>query len=381
MIFDDIQTILEETTRAWAWSHLMPQAALRDEKAEFDAALYRRLDTELGLMNATLPPEFGGAGYDISAPIIAIESLSECDPGIAISYLSQELLFTHQLYYTWQADHSSLPTRHADILKKKSIAGMAMTEPNAGTDVLGMRTTAERVADGFLLNGTKQWITNAPVAEVFLVYARTGENRKDISLFLVERHTPGLEIKDCDAKMGMRSSPTGILMFTDCLIPHDAVVGTLHEGLKPMIRNLAVERLGLAAQSCGIARTCLATAKKYAAERMAFGRSIAEFGQIQKFIAESFAKYQAMRSFLYDCVRDTIQKAPDASVKADAVKLFCASAAEEIGRNAIQVLGANGYSNAYPVSRLYRDAVLLSIGGGTNEALQKNITRLLCRDA
>ena len=181
--------------------------------------------------------------------------------------------------------------------------------------------------------------------------------------------------------MGMRSSPTGILTFSHVALPKDALVGTLHEGLRPMLRNLAVERLALAAQSCGIAKTCLNTMRDYARQRHAFEHKIADFGQIQKFLAESYAQYRAMRTMLYETVAETIQSAPQASLNADATKIFCAKGAEDIARSAIQVLGANGYSHAYPVSRLYRDAVLLSIGGGTNEALQKNISRLLMTDS
>jgi isovaleryl-CoA dehydrogenase len=256
---------------------------------------------------------------------------------------------------------------------------MAMTEPDAGTDVLGMKTTAVAAEDGFILNGIKQWITNGPIGRYFLVYARTGEGRRDISLFLVEAGIEGFSAASCGEKMGMRSSPTGILTFQDCHLPADACVGRLHEGLRPMLRNLGVERLGLAAQSIGIAGTCLSVMKDYARSRFAFGHPIAEFGQVQSMIATSYAKYKAMKGMMAQTVSAFLEHSPEASIDADATKLFCAGAGEEISRMAIQVLGANGYSAAYPVERLHRDAVLLSIGGGTNEALQKNMTRLLTR--
>ncbi|MBO4350130.1 MAG: acyl-CoA dehydrogenase family protein [Proteobacteria bacterium] len=375
--FGDIHVSLSESVRGWAKTNWAPGAAQRDEDACFDEALYHRLDSELGVMNITLPEELCGSGLDIAATISVIETLSESDPGMAMSYLSQELLFAHQLYWTWHTMKREIPTEHAQILKNKWISGMAMTEPNAGTDVLGMTTRAEPCEGGFRINGVKQWITNGPNGRVFLVYARTGEERRDISLFVVMGDTPGLVRTECEQKMGMRSSPTGILTFQDCLVPESALVGNLHEGLRPMIRNLAAERLGLAAQSCGIAKTCLETMKSYASQRFAFGRPIAEFGQIQRLIAESYALYRAMHAMLHDGVWELIEENGKASEMADAVKLFCSTGAETIGRNGIQVLGANGYSKAYPVERLYRDAVLLSIGGGTNEALQKNITRQL----
>ena len=370
---------LKESIQGWAKLYLMPGAELRDKTCFFDESLYRRFDTELGLMNVTLPEDFNGSGLDIDATLMAIECLSEADPGMAMSYLSQELLFTHQLYWTWMYSDQKIPLRHADILKQKPIAGMAMTEPDAGTDVLGMKTTAVAVDDGFILNGIKQWITNGPIGRYFLVYARTGEERRDISLFLVEAGCEGFSVASCGDKMGMRSSPTGILTFQNCHLPKDACVGKLHEGLRPMLRNLGVERLGLAAQSAGIAGTCLNIMKDYAKARYAFGRPIAEFGQIQSMLALSYAKYKAMKCMIAQTASEFMTHLPEASLNADATKLFCAGAGEEISRMAIQVLGANGYSSAYPVERLHRDAVLLSIGGGTNEALQKNMTRLLTR--
>lgn len=378
--FSDIHREIWESVHGWAWSKLAPGASERDDESRFDASLYDCLDSELGVMNITLPERFGGANLDASVTVLVIEALSECDPGMAMSYLSQELLFSHQLYWTWHSFGREMPLRQAEILKRKRISGMAMTEPDAGTDVLGMKTTAVPVSGGFVLNGVKQWITNGPVGKAFLVYARTGEGRRDVSLFVVSGDTPGLTRSECEKKMGMRSSPTGILTFQDCFVPSDALVGELNEGLRPMIRNLAVERIGLAAQSCGIARTCLLEMQKYASQRRAFGKAICEFGQIQHLLAGGYAKYMAMQSMLCETLHALNRGSENVGILADAVKLFCAGGAEEIGRSAIQVLGANGYSAAYPVERLYRDAVLLSIGGGTNEALEKNITRLLTRE-
>ncbi|MBQ9396288.1 MAG: acyl-CoA dehydrogenase family protein [Proteobacteria bacterium] len=378
--FSDIHREIWESVHGWAWANLAPEAAARDAESRFDESLYACLDSELGVMNITLPESLGGANLDAAVTVFVIEALSECDPGMAMSYLAQELLFSHQLYWTWQSFGREMPTWQADILKKKQLSGMAMTEPEAGTDVLGMKTVATPVSGGFVLNGVKQWITNGTVGKAFLVYARTGEGRRDISLFVVPGDAAGLERSACENKMGMRSSPTGILAFHDCFVPSDALVGNLNEGLRPMIRNLAVERIGLAAQSCGIARTCLSEMQKYASQRQAFGKTISEFGQIQHLLAGGFAKYLAMQSMLCETLHALVRGSENAGIMADALKLFCAGGAEEIGRSAIQVLGANGYSEAYPVERLYRDAVLLSIGGGTNEALEKNITRLLTRE-
>ena len=378
--FGEIHESLKSSVRGWSHAHLMPGAAERDRASGFDEALYRRLDTELGIMNITLPESLGGAGLDIAATILVIGCLSECDPGMAMSYLSQELLFSHQLYWSWQNSGQEMPARHADILKEKALSGMAMTEPDAGTDVLGMRTTAVPDEKGFILNGSKQWITNGPVGRYFLVYARTGEDRRDISLFLADSRTPGFSRSSCEEKMGMRSSPTGILTFDHCVLPPDSCVGGLHNGLTPMLRNLGVERLGLAAQSLGIARTCLETMHGYVTTRQAFQKPIVEFGQVQRMLSLSYTKYQAMKAMLTASLWEMLENSPRASLDSDATKLFCAEGGEEISRMAVQCLGANGYSSAYPVERLHRDAILLSIGGGTNEALQKNISRLLAKE-
>lgn len=374
----EIHVTLRDSVRAWAQANLAPEASERDAAGRFDGALFGRLSSELGVTGLTVPESMGGAGLDMAAPIVVIEALAEVDPAFSMSYLSQELLFTHQLWKTWDVSDAPIPARHAELLRTRPIAGMGMTEPDAGTDVLGMRTTATQQSDGsFDLNGSKMWITNAPVGDAFLVYARTGDARKDISLFLVESDNPGMTRGAPEEKMGMRSSPTGSLTFSHCILPPDALVGTLHLGLRPMLRNLAIERLGLAAESCGLAKTCLDILKKYMRERHAFGKPIADFGQIQRLSAECYANYRACRCFLYNTLEALIDGQAAASVDADAVKLVCTEMAERVSRTAIQVLGANGYSRAWPVERLHRDAILLSIGGGTNEALQKNISRLI----
>ena len=374
----EFHVTLRETLRTWAHDILLPGAAEREAHDFFDVSLFRRLTDELGITGITLPTELGGAGLDEAASVIAIETLAQVDPAFAMSYLAQELLFTHQLWRTWALSEKTMPQAQARVLQMRPIAGMGMTEPDAGTDVLAMKTTAVRQTDGsFVLNGTKQWITNAPIGEAFLIYARTGEDRRDISLFLVMATDDGLVRGNPEKKLGMRSSPTGSLTLMNCHIPSDRLVGNLHEGLRPMLRNLAIERLGLAAESCGIARTCLDIIIAYMRERHAFGKPIADFGQIQRLSAECYAKYHAARCYLYNTLEHLMDGDPRATIDADAVKLVCAEMGEFVSRSAIQILGANGYSNAYPVERLHRDAILLSIGGGTNEALQKNISRLM----
>lgn len=375
-----LEQALFETVLNWAAEKLEPGAAQRDANGHFDYKLYGELCDELGLTGITLPEELDGAGLDLVATIMVIEALSRFDPGIAMSYLAHELLFTHQLYYSWKDANLLMPEEHFELLRRRPLAGLAMTEADAGTDILGMRTWARPCEEGYILNGSKAWITNAPLADVFLVYARTGEARRDISLFLVDGDNPGLHRGKAEPKMGMHSSPTGSLTFIDCSLPHSALVGRLNDGLRHMLRNLAAERLGLAAQACGISERCFEVMRNYASERQAFGQSIVNFGQIQRLLAESYAMLKASKSMLSEGLEDLVAGKANASLDADAVKLFCTQAAETISRSAIQVLGANGYSAEYPVERLHRDSILLSIGGGTNEALQKNIARQLTKN-
>lgn len=369
----DIHLDLRKVLSDWGERVLLPGASERDETSAFDRSLFMRLGSELGLFGVTIPEELGGAGLDPAATMIVLEELSRFDPAFVLSYLSQELLFCHQLYRA-APGHPVYSAYIRRVIEGHAIAGMAMTEPHSGTDVLDMHTRARRDGEFYVINGQKQWITNAPIADLLLVYAKTGESRKDVSLFIVETASEGVFRGEPEHKMGMRSSPTGSVIFQDCRVPAASCVGEPGGALALMMQNLAVERLGLAAQSCGIARSCFDVMSHYAIkERNAFGQNIANFGQIQRYIGEDYAKLSAARSYLYSTVQllGTREGAP----LADGVKLFAAQMAEEVSRDAIQILAANGYSSGYPVERLHRDAILLAIGGGTNEAMQKNITR------
>ena len=252
-----------------------------------------------------------------------------------------------------------------------------MTEPGAGTDVLGMTTTARRDGDHYILNGRKAMITNAPEADLFFVYAKV-EGR--VTSFIVERTTPGIAPQPKTPKMGMRASLLGEVMFDDCRIPATNLLGVEGGGVTHMMRNLELERLTLAAISLGIADRCIAIMLGYANDREAFGKSLGEFGQIQHYIANSYAKTEAARALIYTVARDC---APDTRnrVGTDAAKLFAAPVAKEVADHAMQVLGGWGYCTEYKVERFLRDAKLIEIGGGTLEAHEKNMTKDLLRAA
>jgi isovaleryl-CoA dehydrogenase len=260
-----------------------------------------------------------------------------------------------------------------------------MSEADAGTDVMGMKSFAQPSSDGshFTLNGTKMWISNGTIdgtdtGDVFLVYAKTDLKSKSggLTSFIVEKGMPGFRLgRKITGKLGMRASNTAELIFEDVKIPTENVVGGVGGAAICMMRNLELERIGLAAMSLGIARRCIEVMSKYSQERKAFGKSIGEYGQIQKAIAESYAEYFAGRTYVYNFARQLDLKTYGNGLDADGVKLYCAPMAKRIADRAIQVLGGNGYVGEYQVERLWRDAKLLEIGGGTNEAHHKNMMR------
>ena len=260
-----------------------------------------------------------------------------------------------------------------------------MSEPGAGTDVLGMSTTAAKTSDGYVLNGSKMWITNGAIddetlGDVFLVYARTGERRADVSLFIVEKGMPGFALgQRVKGKLGMRASPTAELVFDQRLVPTANLVGKEGGALLHMMRNLEIERVALAAMSLGIARRCIEVMNRYASERQSFGQPIRVFGQIQKHIAESYAEYMAGRSYTYYTAAQLSLSASGQRIESDGVKLYCSTMGKNVADRAIQVLGGYGYVAEYQVERLWRDAKLLEIGGGTIEAHQKNMVNDLAR--
>ena len=265
------------------------------------------------------------------------------------------------------------------------IGGMAMSEPGAGTDVLGMKTTAQRDGDHYILNGAKMWITNGALndqelGDIFLVYARTGGGRSDVSLFLVEKGTPGFALgQRLHGKLGMRASSTAELVFDNCRVPAANLVGTEGGAMLSMMRNLEIERVTLAAMSVGLARRCVEIMNQYASDRKSFGRPLRDFGQIQRHIAESYADYMAAKTYVYATAAELGLGESGQRIDSDGVKLFASTAGKNVADRAIQVLGGYGYMSEYKVERLWRDAKLLEIGGGTIEAHQKNMARDLAR--
>ncbi|MEA2627152.1 MAG: isovaleryl-CoA dehydrogenase [Candidatus Binatota bacterium] len=378
-LFDpsDEHVALRSVVRDFTEREVAPQAIECDRTETFNLPLFRKL-ADLGVLGVTVDERWGGAGMDALAAVIVHEELSAADPGFCLAYLAHSILFANNLSRNGSDDHRAryLP----DACAGRKIGGMCMSEPSVGTDVLGMKTTAVRKGDVYVLNGAKMWITNGAVSDtelgdVFLVYARTGgSGAKSFSLFVVEKGFPGFrlgqKIKD---KLGMRASTTAELVFEDCTVPAANLVGEEGQAVRHMMRNLEIERLTLAAMSLGIARRSIEVMNRYASERSAFGQPIRSFGQVQRHIAEAYAAYMAGRSYVYAVAgRLDLDRAGN-RIDSDGVKLYCAAMAKNVADSAIQVLGGYGYVAEYGVERLWRDAKLLEIGGGTNEAHQKNM--------
>lgn len=375
--------MLRETLRGFVESEVEPQAHEFDRKEQFNLELFRKLGG-LGLLGITVPESFGGAGMDAVAAVIAHEELSASDPGFCLSYLAHSMLCVNNLAVNGNDEQKQrlLP----GLCSGERVGCMAMSEPDYGTDVLGMKTVAVRKGDVYILNGRKMWITNGVVdekgepADCVWVYARTGGERGELSTFLVEKgfrgFSVGQKIRD---KLGMRASNTAELVFQDCEVPVKNLVGKEGDSLHHMMRNLEIERLTLAAMSIGIARRALQIMNRYASEREAFGRPLNDFGQIQKYLAESYAEYRAGKTYVYETARQMHIQQAGQRLDSDGVKLFATTMAKNVADRAIQVLGGYGYVGEYVVERLWRDAKLLEIGGGTLEAHQKNITRDLAK--
>ncbi len=382
----DEHRMLRDQVRAFVKAEVEPQALEHDRKERFNLPLFRKLG-ELGLLGITVSEERGGAGMDATAAVIVHEELSASDPGFTLAYLAHSMLCVNNLASNASAEQCAryLPK----LISGEHVGAMGMSEPGVGTDVLGMTTSAVKDGDFYRVNGRKMWITNGVVDEdsrstcdVMLFYARTGgsDERPQLSSFIVEGGTPGFSVGQKIAdKAGMRASNTAEMVLDDVKIPLANRVGDEGGAIKHMMRNLALERLTLAAMSLGIARRSIEVMVSYAAERTAFGKPLNEFGQIQRHIAESYAEFMACRAYVYDTARQMRLDAYGNRLDSDGVKLVASTMGKNVADRAVQVLGGYGYVGEYVVERLWRDAKLLEIGGGTIEAHQKNMTRDLTR--
>jgi isovaleryl-CoA dehydrogenase len=372
--------LFREMLERFVEEEVEPQAAAHDRAERFNHALFRRAG-ELGLLGVTLPEEYGGAGLDATAAVLLFDGLSGADPGFGLAVLAHSILFAQNV----NVNGSELQRKHflPRAASGEWIGGLCMTEPEVGTDVLAMRTRARRDGDDYVLDGRKTFITNGGVDEqtlgdAFVVYAASGE--RTLTAFLVEKGMPGFRLgQKWKDKLGMRASFTAELVFDGVRVPLANRLGEEGGGVLAMMRNLEIERLTLAAMGVGIARRCIRAMLAWANERHSFGVPLREHGQVQRHIAESYAEFRAAASLVYDVARRFDLEASGQRVEADAAKLFAAQMAKRAADAAIQVMGGYGYMGENTVERLWRDAKLLEIGGGTLEAHHKNLVKDLCR--
>lgn len=364
--------MLREMVRDFTQNEVEPQAAKYDELGHLNMDLFRKTG-ELGLLGITLPEEVGGSGMDTTASIIVHHELSKSDPGFCLAYLAHALLFVNNFFFCSNEEQRAryLPK----TISGEWVAGMGMTEPGAGTDVIGMATTAVDDGTHWVLNGTKTYITNGCEGFCFLVYAKVDGK---ITSFVVDRDCPGFSTSQHIDKLGMRGSTMSELIFDDCRVPKANLLGEVGGGLTHMMRNLEIERLALGAMSVGIADRCVDIMVRHGQERQAFGKPINRYGQIQRYVAEGYAMTEAAKCLVYNVARN-VSADRRARIESDAAKLFAAPVGKIVADYAMQVMGGAGYCREYPVERLWRDAKLIEIGGGTLEAHQKNISKDLAR--
>ena len=351
-------TMLREMVRAWTEEHVEPQAFEHDRDEKFNLELLRSMG-ELGLLGISAPEEYGGAGLDAVACTIVHEELSASDPGFALAYLAHSMLFVNNLAYNGTEEQKAriLPK----VCSGEWIGAMAMSEPDAGTDVLGLSTSAEQRDDGsWVLNGRKMWITNGCIdedgtpADVVWVYARTGEDdrgRVQMSTFLLKPACPATAwVRRSTTKPGcVPQTRQNWCLTTASFQPKTSWVmlaNQLH-----MMGNLELERLTLAAMALALDEAALDEMNRYATDRTAFGSAIRDFGQIQRYIGESWAKYRAMRAYIYDTANNLTIGTSGQRLDSDGVKLFATTAAKEIADAAMQVMGGYGYVGEYHVER------------------------------
>ncbi|MBM3273742.1 MAG: acyl-CoA dehydrogenase family protein [Candidatus Sericytochromatia bacterium] len=353
-----------------------PHAHSWDRGEIFPADVFRKMG-EMGLLGIPLPDEYGGGGGSFFDYILSVEELSKHDAGLACAYC------VHLSAHARTVLEFGSPEQRAAYLPKLArgewIGAFALTEPHCGSDAAALRTRADRDGEFFILNGTKQWITNAKSAGLFLLFARTdpqSEGAKGITAFLVEAGTPGLVVDRKTHKLGMRSSETYDLLLKDCRVPRTAVIGEIGEGFKIAMKTLDGGRIGIAAQALGIAQASLDEAKKFAQQREAFGQPIARFQAIQWKIADMAVRINAARQLTYRAAIAKDSRQPHTKEGAMA-KVFASRIARECANESLQVHGGYGYTEEFPVERYYRDAKVTEIYEGTSEIQKIVISRAL----
>jgi isovaleryl-CoA dehydrogenase len=357
--------LLRDTVASFASDAIAPRADEIDRSNEFPRDLWPRLG-ELGLLGITVEEEFGGAGMGYLEHCVAMEEISRASASVGLSYGAHSNLCVNQIRRNGTAEQKQryLPK----LVSGEHVGAMAMSEPGAGSDVVGMKTRAVKKGDRYVLNGNKMWITNGPDAETLVVYAKTDPKAgpRGITAFLIEKGMKGFSTAQKLDKLGMRGSNTCELVFADCEVPVENVLGEVGKGVNVLMSGLDYERLVLAAGPLGIMQSCMDIAIPYVHERKQFGQSIGTFQMIQGKLADMYTTLNVARSYVYTVARACDRGETTRKDAAGAI-LYASERATWMSLEAIQILGGNGYINDYATGRLLRDAKLYEIGAGTSE--------------
>jgi isovaleryl-CoA dehydrogenase len=375
----DEQKMVQLSVRQFMLKEIQPVAENIDREDELPEGIWKKLG-ELGLLGATIAEEYGGSGFDLLTGVLINEQLARTCPALSLSYAAHANLCADNLNRNASKEQKAryLP----GLCSGDRVGGMALTEPNAGSDAVSISTRAVKEGDDFVLNGTKMFITNAPIADIMLVYAKTVPEKqaRGITAFILEKGFPGFSVSKKLEKLGNRGSPTGELVFDDCRVPAENVVGEVNGGVHVMMSGLDVERAFVAGEALGISEGAFELAAKYAGEREQFGKRICDFQMIKAKLADMYTEIEASRGLVYRAavVADGSHrggKGTEVHKIAAAAILFAAETATRVVNEALQIHGGYGYMLEYPINRFYRDAKLFEIGAGTSE-----IRRLVIAD-